>query len=218
MKTVIAALLLLTAACSGSSDGAAACVAAGGQCIIGGNTCSNRGSQDCNPDKNPGGAILLSPLSERHPVQRRRDRVRVTRAGTRVHRRLAVRHLVRGRRVAVAICGYLHDGRRGSVRGWRVGGRTGGSGCRRVVAEVAAAHAFRRGRCCSRHCCFRSSLWFSTPRLWCRPGWAVTICADRVRQLPECVVRVGTVHPRRSRGCWAPRLRWRPGSRVSPAG
>lgn len=59
MKTVLAALLLMTAACSG--DGPAACVAAGGQCLIGSNPCPNRGSQDCNPDRNPGGAFCCLP-------------------------------------------------------------------------------------------------------------------------------------------------------------
>jgi hypothetical protein len=55
------AALLLMAACSGSSDGPAACVAAGGQCLLGGNPCPNRGSQDCNPDRNPGGAFCCLP-------------------------------------------------------------------------------------------------------------------------------------------------------------
>jgi len=39
-------------------SGPAACVAAGGQCVVGGFTgCSKLGTQDCNPDRNPGGAF-----------------------------------------------------------------------------------------------------------------------------------------------------------------
>lgn len=38
-------------------SGPAACVAAGGECVLGGSTCLNIGSQDCNPDRNPGGAF-----------------------------------------------------------------------------------------------------------------------------------------------------------------
>jgi len=48
-------------ACSSSNDGPAACVAAGGQCILGGNHCPNAGPQDCNPDRNPGGAFCCLP-------------------------------------------------------------------------------------------------------------------------------------------------------------
>jgi len=47
-------------ACS-SSNGPEACVAAGGRCIIGGNKCPNHGPQDCNPDRNPGGAFCCLP-------------------------------------------------------------------------------------------------------------------------------------------------------------
>jgi hypothetical protein len=53
--------LLLLEACSGTSSGPEECRAAGGQCVIGGNPCPNRGPQDCNPDQNPGGASCCLP-------------------------------------------------------------------------------------------------------------------------------------------------------------
>jgi hypothetical protein len=64
MRTTIALLMLLLGACSASNSGPAACVAAGGRCVIGGNTCPNRGAQDCNPDRNPGGAICCLPCPQ----------------------------------------------------------------------------------------------------------------------------------------------------------
>ena len=64
----ILALLVCTGigawACSsskGSSTGPEACVAAGGQCLLGVHPCPNRGTQDCNPDQNPGGAFCCLP-------------------------------------------------------------------------------------------------------------------------------------------------------------
>lgn len=64
MKLMIGLTILLLGACSSTSSdtsGPAACTAAGGQCLIGGNSCPNRGPQDCNPDKNPGGAFCCLP-------------------------------------------------------------------------------------------------------------------------------------------------------------
>jgi hypothetical protein len=63
MTTASIAFLMLTAAArSGSGNpGPAACAAGGGQCLIGGNPCANRGPQDCNPDRNPGGAFCCLP-------------------------------------------------------------------------------------------------------------------------------------------------------------
>jgi hypothetical protein len=64
MKTTIALMMLLMAACSDSGSGPAACVAAGGQCVLGSNQCPNKGPQDCNPDKNPGGAFCCLPCPQ----------------------------------------------------------------------------------------------------------------------------------------------------------
>ncbi len=64
MKVAFWSLMALLGACSstsGDNSGPAACAAAGGQCLIGGNTCPNRGPQDCNPDRNPGGAFCCLP-------------------------------------------------------------------------------------------------------------------------------------------------------------
>src|SRR6202171_6584118 len=61
------ALVLATtglAGCAGTgSDGPAQCVAAGGRCVIGPptNCVGMIGSEDCNPDRNPGGAICCLP-------------------------------------------------------------------------------------------------------------------------------------------------------------
>jgi hypothetical protein len=64
MKAAIATFMAVVA-CSNSSpsssSGPQQCADAGGQCIIGSNPCPNKGSQDCNPDKNPGGAICCLP-------------------------------------------------------------------------------------------------------------------------------------------------------------
>ena len=59
MKALIGFVMLTLAGCSGTSNqtGPEACVAAGGKCILGGNSCSNPGPQDCNPDRNAGGAF-----------------------------------------------------------------------------------------------------------------------------------------------------------------
>jgi hypothetical protein len=46
---------------SSSSTGAEMCVAAGGQCLLGGHSCPVVGAQDCNPDRNPGGAFCCLP-------------------------------------------------------------------------------------------------------------------------------------------------------------
>jgi hypothetical protein len=59
LRTVFLGALLLGVggACNASEDGQAACIAAGGQCVLGSFQCPNRGTQDCNPDRNPGGAF-----------------------------------------------------------------------------------------------------------------------------------------------------------------
>ncbi len=44
-----------------SSTGPEMCVAAGGQCLVGGNVCANHGPQDCNPERNSGGAFCCLP-------------------------------------------------------------------------------------------------------------------------------------------------------------
>src|SRR6476659_3597865 len=45
-------------ACKSEPSGPAACTAAGGRCILGpGIGCAKFGPQDCNPDRNPGGAM-----------------------------------------------------------------------------------------------------------------------------------------------------------------
>jgi hypothetical protein len=55
-----AAFLLALAACN--DNGPAACEAAGGQCRPGGAPpCGNIGPQDCNPDRNPAGAVCCLP-------------------------------------------------------------------------------------------------------------------------------------------------------------
>jgi hypothetical protein len=64
MKTVIALATLLLGACSSRNSGPAECVAAGGKCILGGNKCPNSGPQDCNPDRNPGGAFCCLPCPQ----------------------------------------------------------------------------------------------------------------------------------------------------------
>ena len=55
-----AALLLVAASCGQSGE--AACEAAGGQCVLGGGPCSGtQGTQECNPNVNPGGAFCCLP-------------------------------------------------------------------------------------------------------------------------------------------------------------
>jgi hypothetical protein len=59
------ALLLAIAALTAcaAADGPAQCAAAGGRCVIGppSNCVGMIGPQDCNPDRNPGGAICCVP-------------------------------------------------------------------------------------------------------------------------------------------------------------
>src|SRR4051812_567969 len=61
LMKIICALVLLLGACSGGSSGPEACVDAGGKCLLGGAMCPVHGPQDCNPDKNPGGAFCCLP-------------------------------------------------------------------------------------------------------------------------------------------------------------
>jgi hypothetical protein len=65
MKALLGFVMVALVACSGTSgqSGPEACVAAGGKCILGGNTCSNPGPQDCNPDRNAGGAFCCLSCS-----------------------------------------------------------------------------------------------------------------------------------------------------------
>jgi hypothetical protein len=61
------ALFAVAQGCSSNGDtsGPADCAAAGGQCVLGGDPCDERGPQDCNPTRNPGGAFCcLAPASE----------------------------------------------------------------------------------------------------------------------------------------------------------
>jgi hypothetical protein len=68
-SSLLVPAFFLAGACS-SSSGQAQCEAAGGQCVLGGAWCSNPGPQDCNPDRNPGGAFCcLSGLCTAPPVQ-----------------------------------------------------------------------------------------------------------------------------------------------------
>ena len=59
MKALIEFVMVDLAACSGASgqSGPEACIAAGAKCILGGNTCSNPGPQDCNPESKSGDAF-----------------------------------------------------------------------------------------------------------------------------------------------------------------
>jgi hypothetical protein len=68
---LLTVVLLLAGACnSGQASGPAQCEAAGGQCVLGSARCANPGTQDCNPDRNPGGAFCcLSGLCTAEPVQ-----------------------------------------------------------------------------------------------------------------------------------------------------
>jgi hypothetical protein len=50
-------LLAALGACTAGESGQDACIAAGGQCVLGGYRCGYVGPQDCNPDRNPGGAF-----------------------------------------------------------------------------------------------------------------------------------------------------------------
>jgi hypothetical protein len=64
MRTTISLLMLLLGACSSGKSGPEACTAAGGQCVLGGAICPNPGPQDCNPDRNPGGAFCCLPCPQ----------------------------------------------------------------------------------------------------------------------------------------------------------
>ena len=64
MKLATLLLTMMLAACSSGDDsGPAQCRAAGGQCGLPNpqNPCPNPGPQDCNPDRNPGGAFCCLP-------------------------------------------------------------------------------------------------------------------------------------------------------------
>lgn len=66
MKIVAVLLTIAVTACSSDTtgpdtSGPAACSAAGGRCLIGSSVCPNRGAQDCNPYRNPGGAFCCLP-------------------------------------------------------------------------------------------------------------------------------------------------------------
>jgi hypothetical protein len=65
MKLATLLLTMILAACSSgsSASGPAECVAAGGQCRLPNPSipCANPGPQDCNPDRNPGGAFCCLP-------------------------------------------------------------------------------------------------------------------------------------------------------------
>lgn len=56
-------MLLAVAFLACSSSGPEACVAAGGTCVLGSIACARRGSADCNPDRNPGGAFCCLSCS-----------------------------------------------------------------------------------------------------------------------------------------------------------
>jgi hypothetical protein len=66
--TLLAGMMLLALACSTSSSPAgSACTSAGGTCILGGSWCMTEaasGAQDCNPDRNPGGAYCCLAVEE----------------------------------------------------------------------------------------------------------------------------------------------------------
>jgi hypothetical protein len=61
MRTVALLLTMMLGllGCNGSQTGPDACIAAGGRCVPGSaiNMCASRGTPDCNPDRNPGGAF-----------------------------------------------------------------------------------------------------------------------------------------------------------------
>jgi len=65
MRTTIVLFALLLGGCPDNNiSGPDLCVAAGGQCVLGGRPCPNKGPQDCNPDKNPGGAFCCLPCPQ----------------------------------------------------------------------------------------------------------------------------------------------------------
>jgi hypothetical protein len=61
IKMILALVLLCAPLGACSSSGPEACVAAGGRCVLGGNPCPHTRPQDCNPDRNPGGAFCCLP-------------------------------------------------------------------------------------------------------------------------------------------------------------
>jgi hypothetical protein len=79
MHRMIIPLLAWAVACSACSStndadsglASSGCYAAGGRCILGSNECMSRAkesSQDCNPDRNPGGAFCcMDPEPEKVP-------------------------------------------------------------------------------------------------------------------------------------------------------
>lgn len=62
---VIVVMGISLLSCSDNKSGPQQCIEAGGQCLIGSVTgmglCPNVGPQDCNPDRNPGGAVCCLP-------------------------------------------------------------------------------------------------------------------------------------------------------------
>lgn len=62
IHVLLAIAVAIGAGCS--SSGPEACRAAGGECVLGGQRCANRGPQDCNPDRNPGGAFCCVPCPD----------------------------------------------------------------------------------------------------------------------------------------------------------
>jgi len=64
MKATVTLLMLLLGACSEGASGREMCIAAGGKCQFGGSPCPRVGSQDCNPDRNPGGAFCCLPCPD----------------------------------------------------------------------------------------------------------------------------------------------------------
>src|SRR5690242_1628026 len=72
MRTLVLGLTILLCGCSSggadngsSTGGPEACVQAGGQCLLGSavatGACPVIGPQDCNPERNPGGAVCCLP-------------------------------------------------------------------------------------------------------------------------------------------------------------
>jgi hypothetical protein len=54
---VLSLLAVAAFASACSTSGLEACTAAGGRCVLGSAPCANRGTPDCNPDRNPGGGF-----------------------------------------------------------------------------------------------------------------------------------------------------------------
>lgn len=66
MIRTLSLLVLALVALAACSTGPAECAAAGGKCVIGPpmNCHGMVGSQDCNPDRNPGGALCCLPCPD----------------------------------------------------------------------------------------------------------------------------------------------------------